>query len=358
MFSKDYLQIVIFTVNINSNQMKAIKYFIFILIILIVGSCVYIGVQPSSYDVSRTKTIKAPVNVVFEQVNDFKKWHDWSPWVEKDSTLTFEYPEKTSGVGGSYSWTGKEGKGEMKTLAISENDSILQELKFENFPATNVYWKFNKVSEGTEVTWGMKSDETSFMMKFFALISGGMDKMIGPDYERGLEKLDSVAVESMNKFNIEVLGIKEYGGGYYLYKTTNATSANISQMMGQQFGSIGAFMGQNQIQINGMPLTVYQEMNMEDGTVIMSNGLPVSEKIEINDDSGILCGYIPKTKVVKTVLKGNYTNLSNAWTETMTYITKEGLELSEIKPFEIYTTDPGNYPNPADWLTEIYVPIK
>ena len=55
--------------------------------------------------------------------------------------------------------------------------------------------------------------------------------------------------------------------------------------------------------MNGMPFTIYQEMNMEDGTVIMSNAIPVSQKIDITDDSGILCGYIPKTKVLKTTLK-------------------------------------------------------
>ena len=338
--------------------MKALKYFIFILIILIVGSCVYVGVQPSSYDVTRTKTIKAPVNVVFEQVNDFKKWYDWSPWIEKDSTLKFEYPEKTNGEGGSYSWTGKDGKGSMKTLAVYQTDSINQELQFEGMSPSTVYWKFNKVNEGTEVVWGMKADNMSLIQKAFVLFYGGMDNMIGPDYERGLEKLDSVAIESMKKFEVGVIGVKEYGGGYYLYKTTNATNANISQMMAQQYGSIVAYMTQNQIQMNGMPLTVYQEMNMEDGTVIMSNGIPVSEKVDINDDSGILCGYIPKTKVIKTVLKGNYTNLSAAWAATMRYIAENNLEQSELKPFEIYTTDPGNYPNPADWITEIYVPIK
>ena len=42
----------------------------------------------------------------------------------------------------------------------------------------------------------------------------------------------------------------------------------------------------------------------------------------------------------------------------MAYLVKNNLEQSEEKPFEIYTTDPGNYPNPADWITEIYIPIK
>lgn len=338
--------------------MKTAKTIIIVLLILIIGSCGYVAVQPNSYDIKRSRVIKAPAELLFNQVNDFRNWEHWSPWVEKDPDLQITYPEQTSGVGGSYSWIGKDGAGTMKTLTVSKYDSISQEMQFEDFPPSNVYWKFNKVDQGTEVTWGMKADEVPFLLKFFAVISGGMDNMVGPDYERGLEKLDSLTIDSMSKFNITINGIKEYGGGFYLYKTTNANNNNISATMAQQYGSIGMFMAKHNIAMNGMPLTVYQDMNMDDGTVIMSNGIPVSEKITITDNSGILCGYIPKTKVLKTTLKGNYTNLSKAWTESMKYLEENNLEQSDIKPFEIYTNDPGDFPNPADWITEIYIPIK
>ena len=108
----------------------------------------------------------------------------------------------------------------------------------------------------------------------------------------------------------------------------------------------------------GMPLTVYNEMNSENGSIIMSNGIPVTEKIILPSGSEISCGYIPKTKSLKTTLLGNYTNLPKAWEETMAYLGKNSLEASDIKPFEIYTTDPGEVPNPANWRTEIYVPVK
>jgi effector-binding domain-containing protein len=338
--------------------MKALKYIVLLLLIFIIGSCTYVAVQPNSYDLSRTRTINASAQLIFNEINDYKNWESWSPWLEKEPGIQFTYPEQTSGVGGSYSWTGNDGNGMMKTLEVNPYDSILQEIKFENFPASQVYWKFDSKGPSTDVTWGMKSDNMSFMLKFFAAISGGMDKMVGPDYERGLEKLDSLIMNKMSKYDISIQGIKEYGGGYYLYKTTNATSANISATMGKQYGSIMMYMAQNQIQVNGMPLTVYQEMNQQEGTVIMSNGIPVSEKIEVADDSDVLCGYIPKTKVLKTVLKGNYTNLSGAWAATMKHLQDKGLEQSDLKPFEIYTNDPGKFPNPADWVTEIYIPLK
>jgi len=338
--------------------MKAFKYIIILLLIVIIGSCTYIAVQPNSYDVKRTRTINAPAAVLFGNINDYKNWEAWSPWVEKEPDLQFTYPEQTSGVGGSYSWIGKDGAGNMKTLAVSPYDSISQEMQFDDFPSSNVYWKFEKADNGTSVIWGMKSDSTPFMLKFYALISGGMDNMVGPDFERGLQKLDSVTVKSMQIYNVTVKGITEHGGGFYLYKTINATNSNMSQVMGQQFGSIGMFMAKNNIVMNGMPFTIYHEMDMSNGSVIMSNAMPVKEKVVITGDSDVLCGYMPKQKVLKTTLKGNYTHLGKAWEVAMQHITDNSLEQSEGKPFEIYTNDSGDFPNPSDWVTEIYIPLK
>jgi effector-binding domain-containing protein len=90
----------------------------------------------------------------------------------------------------------------------------------------------------------------------------------------------------------------------------------------------------------------------------MSNGIPVKERIKIPEGSDISINFIPKMKVLKTTLTGNYTNLPKAWEATMKHLADNNIEQSEHEPFEIYTTDPGNFPNPADWVTEIYIPIK
>ena len=223
--------------------MKTAKIVIIVILIIFIGSCGYVAIQPDSYDVYRTRVIQAPAEVIFTNINDFKNWEAWSPWIEKDPSIIITYPEQTSGVDGSYSWTSDDGNGTMKTLTVSPYDSISHEIKFENFPPSNVYWHFEKADEGTKVTWGMKANNLPFLLKFFSTISGGMDNMVGPDYERGLEKLDSVIVESMNKFKITVEGEKEYGGGFYLYTTTNATNENISATMAKEYGKIGMFMG-------------------------------------------------------------------------------------------------------------------
>ncbi len=339
--------------------MKALKYIILLLLILIIGFAIYVAVQPSDYEVNRTRDMEAPAAMIFQNISDFKNWEEWSAWVENDPDLKITYPENTKGVGGNYSWEDKDGVGTMRTIAMNPFEDIQQEMQFGDFEPSSIEWKFKSMDDGkTKVSWTMKSNNVPFMFKAFATMSGGYDNMIGPNFERGLEKLDSILSVQMKVYEVTVNGITEYGGGFYLYKTTNATDSNISQKMADNYGSLTQFVGASGAQMAGMPLTVYQEMNNDDGTFIMSNGIPVTERIDTPADSDILCGYMPKMKTLKTTLLGNYNNLEKAWSQAMTYITENNLEVSDQKPFEIYSNDPGLFPNPAEWKTEIYIPLK
>ncbi|OIQ29595.1 MAG: transcription activator effector-binding protein [Bacteroidetes bacterium MedPE-SWsnd-G2] len=339
--------------------MKALKYLLFILLFLFIASAIYVGVQPNTFEVSRSKTIKAPVTVVFNEVSNLEHWKDWSSWIQSDPEIQLTMGEVTKGLNASYSWVNKDGEGKMTTTAVEKNVSLDQEMIFGDFPPSKIHWDFSDDKQGgTNVTWSINGNDLPFTFKAILAISGGAEKNIGPEYERSLENLDQLILKSMSQFNIEIKGITTYGGGYYMYKTTSAASDNISLKMGQQFGAVMGYMGQNGVAPIGMPLTVYHTMDMENGNVIMSNGLPVQNKIETSADSEVLCGFIPNTKAVMTVLHGNYTNLSQAWAETLAYIKTQNIVTADIDPFEIYTTDPALVPNPANWETVIYVPIK
>lgn len=338
--------------------MKALKFILLLLLILIIGFSIYVAVQPNDFNFKRSRTINAPVSLLYNEVNDFKNWPDFSPWIEQEPDANLSYGDVTSGENASYSWNGEIlGEGSMTTLSTKEDESISQKINFiKPFEAeSNIDWFFKPTDSGTVVTWEMKGKQ-DFMTKLFTTFAGSIESETGPAFERGLFKLDSIVQEDMKRYSVEVNGVTEYGGGYYLYKTTNANSQNISAKMGENFGAIMMFMGKNGIKQSGMPLTVYNDMSS--ANVIMSNGIPVKERIEVPADSDVSINFIPNIKVLKTTLKGNYTNLPKAWEATMKHLAENNLEQSEEKPFEIYTTDPGNYPNPADWVTEIYIPIK
>lgn len=340
--------------------MKALKYVLFLLLIVIIGFAIYIAVQPNSFSFSRSRVINAPTSLLFNKINDFKSWPSFSPWIEHEPEAKLTYGDTTVGVNASYSWNGEIlGEGGMKTINVEQNKSIAQKIFFiKPFESqSDINWTFDTTTEGTKVTWAM-SGEQDFMTKMYTTFAGTIEENTSPDFDRGLFKLDSLVTAEMKKFFVKIDGVSEYGGGFYMYKTTSATMQNISQIMGKQFGEIMSYMGKNNLVASGMPFTIYNDMNPDNGGIIMSNAIPVLNKVTPTGDGQILCGYIPKTKVVKTTLKGNYTNLPKAWEQTMQYLAKNNLEQANIPPFEIYTNDPGNFPNPAHWVTEIYIPIK
>ncbi|MGV6829126.1 MAG: SRPBCC family protein, partial [Flavobacteriales bacterium] len=79
--------------------MRILKKILIIFVILLIGGFIYVYPQPNQYDVKRTHFIKAPANLVFEELIDFKNWKKWGPWYETDSSIEASYPELTKGVG-------------------------------------------------------------------------------------------------------------------------------------------------------------------------------------------------------------------------------------------------------------------
>ena len=108
----------------------------------------------------------------------------------------------------------------------------------------------------------------------------------------------------------------------------------------------------------GPPFILYLKWDEENDATIFSTGVPTNSKI-VSTESDILTGKLESFRAVKTVLKGDYKNLKEAWKSTMKYISDNNLEMIEGgSMLETYLTDPMRKPNPADWITELYIAIK
>jgi effector-binding domain-containing protein len=340
--------------------MKALKYILFLLLIVIIGLAIYIAVQPNSYKVTRTHNIKAPAAVVYNNVIDLKNWEAWSPWVEKEPSTIITLGETTKGVDGTYNWTDKDGAGTMKTIEATENKSIKQTMQFGDFPPSEINWNFESKEDGsTDVTWNISGKDLPFGFKAFVAFSGSMDEQVGPDFERGLIKLDSIITADMKKYSVKVDGITQHGGGYYLYNTTSCKISELKNIMPEMMSKVATYAMNNNIKIAGAPFTFYHKWDEENDAVMFSSCVPTTDRVITTSDSDILTGQLKPFNAAKATLKGDYVNLKEAWETIMTYIPENNLEFSEVGPMlEVYSTDPAKTPNPADWKTEIYIAIK
>ncbi len=340
--------------------MKILKLFVFLVLILFIGGTIYFASKDGNYDIKESRVIKAPSSLLYTTINNYKTWEHWGPWKKEDPTMSFIYSENTSGVGGSYSWDG-DFPGKMTTTAVEENKSVHQDLHLVTPGGerdSNVYWNFTPLEDGsTEVSWRTQGKHTLLDKVYFTFAGMDFDSDMRSMYASGLEGLENHVLDAMKMYHITVQGITEHGGGFFIYKTTSASGNTISATMGENYGAIVNYMTRAGINPIGMPFTIYNEMD-QDGGVIMSNAIPIQNKVTITNDSTLLCGYMPRTKTFQVTLKGNYTYLGEAWNQAMQHLNEKGLKQTEQKPFEIYTNDPGEFLNPADWVTEIYIPIE
>ena len=339
--------------------MKALKYILFLILILSIGLTIYIAVQPNSFEVKRTRTINTPAEVIYNNVIDFKNWNAWSPWVEKDPNASTTLGEQTKDVGASYAWETADGSGKIKTIATTKNSSISQNIQLKDFQPSQMQWEFNPQTENiTEVSWTIHSDNIPFKQKAYAIFMGGFDEMIGSDLERGLEKLDGVVVASMKIYSVKVDGITHHGGGFYLYNTTSAKINDYDTVKHSMLTELTTYVQKNNITTAGSPYVLYHKWDEENNAVMFSCCVPTTNQV-ITIESDILTGQLEPFKAVKTTLKGDYSNLKEAWEITRNYITEHGLQSTERGAMlEVYVIDQTTTLNPANWTTELYLAVE
>ena len=171
-----------------------IKNIAIVVAILIAILLAYAATRPDSFRLERSVTIKAPPEKAFALINDFHQWGAWSPWEHMDADLQRAYSGNATGVGAVYNWDGKKtGVGRMEIMESSPASLIKIKLDFfKPFEAHNTA-EFTLQAQGdsTTVTWAMYGP-SPFISKLMGIFFS-IDKMVGKDFEAGLEKMKTAA---------------------------------------------------------------------------------------------------------------------------------------------------------------------
>lgn len=165
-----------------------------VIVIAIAALLAWAGTRPDTFRVERSIRIGAPIVQVAELIDDFHEWSKWSPWEHIDPTMQRRFSGAEAGVGAVYEWegTGKVGAGRMEITEMrsgSERGLISIKLDFlKPFKASNTAEFLMKPTDsGTDLTWAMFG-ASPFMSKVMGVFMD-MDKMVGKDFEAGLESL-------------------------------------------------------------------------------------------------------------------------------------------------------------------------
>lgn len=144
-----------------------------------------------TFTVVRSTTINAPPARVYNEIADFHRWPRWSPWEDLDPHMQRSYSGPESGRGATYNWSGnrRAGQGQMQIVEASEPSRISIDLRFDRpFSSRNgIDFTIEPSGPGSRVVWSMTGKRT-LITKLMGMFKS-MDAMVGPDFERGLDRL-------------------------------------------------------------------------------------------------------------------------------------------------------------------------
>ena len=154
---------------------------------------------PRQVHVDRSITINAPREAVFERINGYATFNQWSPWFDLDPNARYTYEGPAAGVGAKIIWVGDPstlGSGSQVITASQAGERVAADVDFGQGSLAKQVITLAADGTGTKVTWGMDVDlGMNPLYRYFGL---GFDGMIGKDFDKGLANLKRV-VESQGR---------------------------------------------------------------------------------------------------------------------------------------------------------------
>ena len=165
------------------------------LAVFIVTFGVLVSSRPDTFTVSRSGVILAPPGKIYPYLSNFKLGEQWSPFDSPDMKLKKTFSGNDGEVGSSMKFEGdmSTGSGELTFLKLVPNELVYINLHMTSpMDAQNlVEYSLLPESGGTKFTWTM-SGKNNFIAKMFSLFMD-CEKMIGPEFEKGIANLKRVA---------------------------------------------------------------------------------------------------------------------------------------------------------------------
>ena len=162
-----------------------------IVLIAIFAILTLASLKPDVFMVTRSTRMNAAADTIYPHINDLRRWQAWSPYEKKDPNMQRTFSGPTSGKGAAYAWDGNKnvGAGSMVIIESLPPSKIGIRLDFlRPFAAQNAaQFLLEPEGSGTRVTWEM-SGAATLVSKIMGTVMN-MDKMIGTDFEVGLENL-------------------------------------------------------------------------------------------------------------------------------------------------------------------------
>ena len=175
--------------------MRMFFYILLAFAVAVLALLAFASTRPDAFRVERRLRIAASPDQIWPLVGELRAFNRWNPYERKDPSIKGQYTGAASGIGSRYAWASdKVGTGSLEIIGQQPGRAVRMRLDFvKPFEAHNqAEFTLQPTPDGaTEVSWRMHGP-ANFMSKVMGVFMD-MDKMVGRDFEAGLQNLRQIA---------------------------------------------------------------------------------------------------------------------------------------------------------------------
>ena len=335
-----------------------------IVVLLLIAAFVVTGyLLPKRVHIERSITVERPVTMMYEILNGYRYFNEWSPWAKRDPKALFTISGPEAGVGARMSWIGDPqlvGSGWQQIVASKPYEQVNIQLDFDAQGLADTGFLLTAQGGASEITWFFDSDLTegvnfldSFLARYFGLL---FDRWVGGDYEAGLANLkqyaESLPVSDFSQLEIEQVDVVAQNI-LFVNTISSQDPADIAGAMTAAYAEISLFMHQAGIPISGQPMAITRAW--EEGRYQFDSAIPV-DFIPGELTGNINSGLSPAGPAVRAVHHGAYDQMMPTYSKLIAYMSAHGLSHGQVS-WEHYVTDPGMTAQ-ADMITYVYIMLE
>ncbi|MEI8007356.1 MAG: SRPBCC family protein [Bacteroidota bacterium] len=308
---------------------------------------------PKKYKVEHSVYIKAKPELIYDLTSNFKKWSLWEPWTKAlDSTAVYELIGKEGQVGTIWKWNGKKlGNGQMTATEYKPGQLFAYDLAFDDGKRQSKgRITIETAGDSSKVSWIDEGDlGYNPAARYFGLL---LEKMLGPDFTKGMNKLKTVCETRASWPRIEETTMQAQ---VTLLVMDSAGPKTYSQVMGKGFGELMGYVKANKLKCTGAPFAIYIKYDTVTMNSVFNMGIPV-EKAD-KGKGRVKVENFPAMNIVKAYYFGPYDKTAAVYLNLHQYVKEAELQIAG-GPWEIYITDPMTEKDPSKVETDILFPVK
>jgi ribosome-associated toxin RatA of RatAB toxin-antitoxin module len=172
--------------------MPLIEIILIIIGVVILVFLIIAAILPSEKYLERTIIIDSSPDKIYSFIIDFNNYPKWNPWSQREPNDKIFITGQEGHTGHRREWDGRSGTGSLTIREFEPGKYVISDLIYIS-PKKMIsedIWKFEPVENlKTKVTWAQNIELGYPTDRFYGTM---LEKMIGPDFERGLRNLKNL----------------------------------------------------------------------------------------------------------------------------------------------------------------------